>query len=182
MEKPLLAAALQKEALGQSVSPSAALGMRTTEKEDRDSLRPSLFSCSSLQSFFKNTTWKTSWNAQQERLYFPVSPSAFFHPKRAHKMQAPESSDWTRNPSWESFRLSNNACEWFYTTLSLIDRACLPIPKGKKNKSGLLPASNELGTPPNRYDVHRMFLLEYIHPTGKHEEGKFCLLTFPFSL
>lgn len=31
-EKPFLAAALQKEALGQSVSPSAALGVRTAEK------------------------------------------------------------------------------------------------------------------------------------------------------
>lgn len=107
-------------------------------------------------------------------VFFPVSSSAFSHPKRAHKMHAPESSDWTRNPSWKSFRLSNNACEWFHTTLSLVDRACLPIPKGKENKSGLLPVSNELGTPPNRYDVHRMFLLECIHPTGKQEEGKFC--------
>lgn len=43
MEKPFLAATLQKETLGQSVSSTAALGVRTAKKEDRDSLRPSLF-------------------------------------------------------------------------------------------------------------------------------------------
>lgn len=69
MEKPFLASALQKEALGQSVS--------RLRREDNRKRRPSLFSCSSLHSFFKKPSGRQVEMHSRKRLHFPVSSSAF---------------------------------------------------------------------------------------------------------
>lgn len=65
MEEPYFNCGPKKEVLGQPVSQSAALGIRTTEKEDRKHFTKNfLFSCSPPHPFFTNTIWQTSWNAQ----------------------------------------------------------------------------------------------------------------------